>query len=193
METFHKTSHTGTAGSMTRAWKRIVKVVLVFILVASVIQVLFDPLSGFLGLSQSLEAWLGLPAARTRWESQNITHYTFDIQGYVPLACLFGGNIEVKDGIVVRTGPRSDGLLSPGLPSLKEPSLCNLQTYTMPMLFDELERQSLLSVSEISFDPEYGFTSRFGIGSPGGHGILNPRVSDCCIGFSIENFRILEK
>ena len=192
MGTFHNTSNTNTAGSMTRARKRNVKAILVFILVGFGIQVLFDPLSGFLGLSQSLEARLGLPAARRRWESQNITHYAFDIQGY-SMVCMFGGNIEIRDGVVVRAGPRSDGLFTPGLPSLEAPSLCNLHTYTMPMLFDQLERQSPLSVTEISFDPKYGFISSLRIGSSGGNGILSPRVSDCCSGFSIENFQVLEK
>lgn len=196
METFRNTSDTGMAGSIPRASKRIVKAALVFILVGFGIQVLFDPLSIFLQFGENLEARLALPAARTKWDSQNITHYAFDIQGSVSLVCLFGGNIEVQDGIVVRTGPRSDGLLASGLPALKEPSLCNLQTYTMPMLFDELERrlrESPLSVSEISFDAKYGFITNLRVGSSGGHGILNPRVSDCCSGFSIENFRVLEK
>lgn len=176
--------------------KRAVPTALILFLAVSSVQILFDPLSGLLGLGQSLEARLGLPAARTRWESQNITHYTFDIQGYVPLACVFGGSIEVQDGIVVHAGPRSDGLFTPGLAAVKEPPLCNYQIFTMPMFFDELERllrRSPLSVTEISFDPKYGFISGLRIGSSGGHGILNPRVSDCCSGFSIENFRVLEK
>jgi hypothetical protein len=179
-----------------RAKNRIIKTILIFFLVGLVIQILFDPLSYFFGLSDRLQARAGLPAARKKWESQNITHYAFDIQGYVPLACVFGGNIEVKDGIVIHTGPRSDSLLEPGLPAVKEPSLCNAQIYTMPQLFDELERwlrESPRSVSEIAFDAKYGFISRFGFGSPGGWGLLSPRVSDCCGGFSIENFQVLDE
>ena len=179
-----------------RAKKRTRKTVIIIFLIVSVVQILFDPISGLLGLGESLQARADLPAARRKWESQNISHYAFDIQGSVPLACLFGGNIEVKDGRVIHTGPRSDGQLTPGLTAVKEPPLCNYQIYTMPQLFDELThwlRESPLSVSEISFDPKYGFISSLRIGSPGGQGLLSPRVSDCCSGFSIENFQVLDE
>lgn len=179
-----------------RVKKKIVKAVLVFILAGIVTQILFDPLSDFFRLSESLQARIGLPSARRKWESQNIAHYTFDIQGYVPLVCLFGGNIEVKDGLVVHMGPRSDGRLTPNLTLIEDPPLCNYQIYTMPLLFDELERwlrESPLSVSQISFDPKYGFISSFHFGSSGGRGVLSPTISDCCGGFTIENFRVLEK
>lgn len=196
MVTFHKTSDTLTAGSMTRTKKRIVKAVLIFILAGSAIQILFDPLSLFLQFGETLEARFGLPTARRKWESQKITHYAFDIQGSVPLVCVFGGNIEVKDGNVIHTGPRSDARLTPPLTAVKNPSLCNYPIYTMPQLFDELDkwlRKSPLSVSEIAFDVKYGFISSLRIGSSGGQGLLSPRVSDCCSGFSIENFQVLDE
>ena len=178
-----------------RAKKKFVKAVLVFILAGFVIQILFDPLSDFFRLGESLQARIGLPAARKKWELQRVTHYKFDIQGYIPLVCMFGGNVEVKDGIVIHTGPRSDARLTAGLTGIENPSICNYKTYTMPLLFDELERwlrESPLSVSEITFDLKYGFISNFGFGSFGGRGLLNPIISDCCGGFSIENFQVLE-
>ena len=147
-------------------------------------------------LGENLQARNGLPAARKKWESQKVTHYKFDIQGYVPLVCMFGGNIEVKDGTVVHTGPRSDGRLTPGLVATEDPPICNYKIYTVPLLFDELERwlhESPFSISDISFDPEYGFISRFGFGNCGGRGLLNPIVSDCAGDFTIENFQALER
>lgn len=179
-----------------RTKKRIAKKVLIVILAGFVIQILFDPLSGFMSLGETLQARIGISGARKKWEAQRITHYTFDIQGYVPLVCMFGGNIEVKDGVVIHTSPRSDGQLTPNLTILKEPSLCNYQIYTMPELFHELERwlrEAPLSISEISFDPEYGFISSFGFGNCGGLGLLNPIVSDCSGGFTIENFQVLDR
>lgn len=179
-----------------RAKKRIVKAVLVFVVVGFAAQILFDPLSIFLQFSEILEARLGLHAARKRWESQGVTHYKFDIQGYVPLACIFGGNIEVKDGVVIHTSPRSDGQLTPNLTELEDSPLCNYQTYTMPFFFEELERwlrETPYSVSEISFDTKYGFITSFHFGSSSGHGLLNPTISDCCGGYLIENFQVLEE
>ena len=179
-----------------RSGREIVKVVLIILLAGFVIQILFDPLSSFLHYRESLQARIGLPAARKKWESQRVTHYRFDIQGYVPLVCMFGGNIEVKDAAVVHTGPRSDSRLTPELTATEDPPICNYKTYTMPLLFDELEqwlRESPLSVSQISFDPKYGFISSFHFGSSGGRGLLNPTISDCCGGFTIENFQVLDE
>ena len=177
-----------------RSQKKIVVFSLI-ILMGFVFQILFDPLSSFLRLGESLQARAGLPAARKRWESQEITHYRFDIQGYVPLVCMFGGNIEVKDGTVIHTGSRSDSQLSPNLTAIKDPPLCNYEIYTMPQLFDEMERwlrESPLSISRISFDQKYGFVSSFGFGNCGGQGLLSPIISDCAGGFTIENFHVLD-
>lgn len=179
-----------------RTRRRLLKTVLILLLAGIVIQILFDPLSSLLRLGEGLQARISLPGARRKWEEQGIQHYTFDIQGYVPLVCMFGGNIEVKDGIVVQTGPRSDGQLTTGLTAKNEIPLCNYQIYTMPLLFDELDRwlrEAPLSVSEVSFDPSFGFISSFHFGISGGRGMLNPRINDCCGGFSIENFQVLEK
>jgi hypothetical protein len=66
----------------------------------------------------------------------------------------------------------------------------------MPRLFEEVERwQRRLPFygSNISFDPTYGFISGFGFGSSGGNGLLSPRISDCCGGFSIRNFQVLDE
>ena len=178
-----------------RTKKRIAKTVLIVFIAGVVIQLLFDPLSDFIRLSESLQARISLPGVRKKWESWEIAHYTFDIQGYVPLICIFGGNIEVKDGKVIQVGPRSDTQLSPGLIALSHPPLCNYQTYTMPLLFDEIDRklrESPFSISQISFDLKYGFVSKFGFGSCGGRGLLNSTVSDCAGGFKIENFRVLD-
>jgi hypothetical protein len=181
--------------------KRIPRGIWVAILLIIIFQVLFDPLSTVEHLGERLQARIYLPAAREKWESQGISHYIFDIQGYVPLLCMFGGRIEVKDRVVipglisdVDTDPIAG--LSPGFSGLKNPPLCNDQNYTMPLLFDEIERwlkDSPLSITQISFDPQYGFISSFKFGNPGGRGLLNPIVSDCCGGFAIENFQVLDE
>ena len=183
--------------------KRIVTTVLILLLAVSIFQILFDPLSSFMHFSESLQARIVLPHARQKWESHEITHYKFDIRGGASLVCIFGGNIEVKDGKVVHTGPRSDAgteqnpFLDAGFSNSEYlPAICNYKNYTMPLFFDELERwlhNSPFSINQISFDPEYGFVSHFGFGNCGGRGLLNPIVSDCAGGFSIENFQVLDE
>ena len=163
-------------------------------------QILFDPFSSLQHLGERLQARIYLPTARGKWEVQEITHYTFNINGYYPLLCMFGGKIEVKDGVVI-PDLRSDAYdpnaqLSPGFSGVKEPPLCNYKNYTIPLLFDEVERwlqYTPFSITQISFDPQYGFISSFKFGNPGGRGLLSPVIFDCCGGFSIEGFQVLDK
>ena len=186
-----------------RAKKRIGKLILILFLAGVIVQILFDPLSNFILLNDNLQARISLPAARRKWVAQEITHYSFDIQGYIPLVCMFGGNIEVKDGAVIHTGPSSDAgtkqnpFLDAGFLDLDSlPPLCNYKNYTMPLLFDEIEQRLhdfSFSINQISFDPEYGFITSFGFGNCGGRGLLNPIVSDCAGGFAIENFQVLDR
>lgn len=163
-----------------------------------VIQVLFDPLSDLQHRAERRQARLYLPTVRQKWEAQGITHYRFDIRGYVPLACMFGGGIEVKDGEVI-PGEGSDAgepgtMLYPGFAEMDNLPLCNSQNYSMPGLITLIENwleESPSSITEISFDLQYGFISSFSFGSPGGNGLLSPTISDCCGGFTIENFQVL--
>jgi len=184
---------------MTRK-KRIIKWAVIVVISMLAVQILFDPLSSLLAVGERMQARLYLPAAREKWEAQDIRHYRFDIQGYFPLVCMFGGGIAVKDGVVI-PGPRSDAgdpgtFLSPGLSSLEEPALCDYRNYTVPLLFDEIERwlqDSPTSITQIDFDPQYGFIASFKFGNPGGQGLLSPIIFDCCGGFTIENFQVLDE
>ena len=181
--------------------KRINKKVWIVLAVIVVVQVLCDPLSPALHFGQGLKAKLFLPHARQKWDAQEITHYKFDFKAYVPLACIVGGSVEVKDELVIHVGPSSDAakgpipLLDPGFTTSEDFFLCNYKNYTMPGFFDEVERWIKLypSIRHVSFDPEYGFISSFSFGSSGGYGLLSPKISDCCGGFSIRNFQVLDK
>lgn len=176
-------------------WWKIGGVLLVLVLV----QVLFDPLTGLQHLGERLQARMYLPAARQKWEAKGITHYRFDIRGSVPLVCIFGGGIEVRDGLVIprlhSDAGNPDAMLYPGFSRAIDPPLCNDHNYTMPGLFELVEAWLELSPSTItgfSIDPQYGFITSFSFGNPDGKGLLNPTVSDCCGFFVIENFQVLE-
>jgi hypothetical protein len=178
--------------------KRINKTVWIALIVGVAFQVLFDPLSSLMHLSESVQARIGLPYARRKWEAQGITHYKFDIRGYVPLVCIVGGSVEIENGVVVHTGPSTDALTrgEPDLdlgfwPTASLP-LCDYRNYTIPIFFDMVEQYSR-SITQISFDPKYGFISRFRLGSPGGYGLLSPRIFDCCSNFRVFNFIVLDE
>jgi len=183
--------------------KRINKTVWVILIILLIVEILFDPLTPILHVSQGVKAKLLMPLARQKWESQGVTHYSFDMYVFAQI-CILGANIEVNDGVVVHTGPLTNpdpwDLLqgvsqNPGFP----PDmwfLCDPQNYTVPNLFDYLEKRiqmTGLGVTSVSFDNKYGFVSNYRFGSSGGYGLLSPRVSDCCGGFRIWNFQVLDK
>ena len=180
--------------------KRINKKVWIALVVVMAIQIMCDPFSSILHFSQSVKAKLLMPSARQKWESQHISHYKFDMNAYMPLTCIVGGSVEVKDGVVIRTGPSSDAgtapvpLLDPGFTALENISFCDYKNYTIPGLFNEVERWIKLypTIRHVSLDSKYGFISSFGFGNSGGNGLLSPTVSDCCGGFSIRNFQVLD-
>jgi len=181
------------------AKKRIRRKVWTILLIGLVIEIVFDPLSSLVDLSENIQARIGLPSARTRWDAQKINHYKFDIQGFVPFYCTINGSIEVKDGKVMGTGSRSDVdvdvfFLPDG--GGNTPFLCDYHNYIVPSLFDELQRglrDPPSSITRISFDRSHGFISYLRFGSPGGWGLLSPKISDCCSWFTIENFQILDE
>ena len=170
-----------------------------------IIEVLFDPYSEIKRWSEYQQAKIGLPGAREKWEAQSIAHYKFDVTAATPHLCIWGANIEVKNNIVVHTGKITDPDywdFPMGVPQnsgqfpVEMFFICDYRNYTVPRLFNYLERQlkaSQYSVTSISFDPEYGFISQFGFGSPGGRGLFSPRIYDCCGGLKIFNFVVLDE
>ncbi len=192
-----------------RASKRNGRIVWIIFIIGLVIQILFDPLSGMLKAIERIKGRIELPSARSKWESQGITHYSFDVSGGVAMGCFLSGNVEVRDDIIIRADPRSDDnqnnyFYSPEFWTLDDGhSLCNHEIYTVNRLFSELETWLLdtpliftgmdFAVTEISFDPTYGFVSHFRVGNCGGLGLLSPKISDCSGGFVIENFQVLDK
>ena len=143
-----------------------------------VIQILFDLLSPILYLNQGVQAKLLMPLARQKWESQGVTHYSFDVYANTQI-CFFGANIEVEEGVVVHAGPVSNpnpwdmiqGISqNPGFPAYMW-FLCDYQNYTVPNLFDHLEKQvqnARLGVTSISFDNKYGYISNYRSGGRDG-------------------------
>jgi hypothetical protein len=175
------------------------------LIIGLVIQILFDPLSSIIHLSETVETRIGLPLARNRWNTQKIAHYRFDVYMWSQNGpCVWTGNLEVKDQVVITAGRRSDwpgpyGDPYPELPTF-EPGpdtefLCNYHNFTMPKLFDELERslEASYPVSQISFDRRYGFISEVQFGNPGERGLLSAKIADCCYGFRLEKFEVLEQ
>jgi len=162
-----------------------------------------------LKVSERIKGSIELPSARSKWESQGIVHYSFDVSVRLGWGVFFSGNVEVKDDIIIRTGRRSDAAQNAYLYSAEfwtsndDYFQCNHEIYTVKGLFNELETWLLdkpliftdmnFAVTKISFDPTFGFISRFRIGNCGGYGLLSPKIGDCSGGFSLANFQVLGK
>lgn len=183
--------------------KRNNRKVWIVIVVVFVIQILFDPLSGIKNWSENLQARIGLPSARAKWEAQNITHYSFAIGTGIYGLCIASARVEVRDGKVVQVNHKdfletmkvSENPMPPDRwanPYYPDEFFCDYANFTMPQLFDEVE-ESLGFVSSISFDTQHGFISLVRFGNPNGRGLLSGRVDHCCTGFGIHNFQVLDK
>lgn len=187
--------------------KLAVTAVTIVLLIGIAIQILFDPLAS---AKHALEIWRvrnELPEARAKWDAQKIADYSFEVRGYVPLACLASALIEVRNGAVVQVesrdflpGDSPTKLLPPeewGTPSLGGQIFpCNYANFTMPQVFDFLDQlleRDASSILQVDFDPNYGFITYFSFGSLVPKGVLSPRIGDCCSWFSIENFQVLEE
>lgn len=181
--------------------KRINKKVWIVLIIGLVIQILFDPLSRIPILSENIQARVGFPNARAKWEAQNIAHYSFQIRGGTSI-CILGVRVEVRNGEVIRVNPIDlfgfGEVLEESLPPTEWATskpyfyICDYANFTMPQFFDELE-QSLQSISRISFDAKYGYISEVRVGIPDGVGLLNSKISHCCYEFTIENFQVLDE
>ena len=158
-------------------------------------QFFFGALSQLFLWKERVGARIKLPVARALWDSKEISHYKFDVEGGNSMQCFIWWNVEVKDGNVIQAkliDPEESLWLPPDTAYLDDPFLCNSRNYTMPILFDILEK-SIDYVNSVSFDPTYGFISRAGFGNYTWRGIFLGRIADCCGGFTISNFQILDK
>ena len=175
--------------------KWIKKTIWIVLLAGLVIEILFDPITNLLQWGRSVQARAILPSAHRKWDSQGITNYSFHIQGAIQNTCLFGGSVEVKDGQVIHTSVDHSTDLDLGFSRRDDPPLCNYRNYTMPGLFDEIQRsvdQWPSSTAHISFDREYGFISHYRFSSCGSHGLLSVRLFDCSGGFTVTKFQALD-
>jgi hypothetical protein len=171
----------------------------VILLIAIIIQVLYDPVASVKHMLMVSNVRAELPQARAQWDALEITNYTFEIQGDGRSICKPYATIEVREGVVVKVETKDPvGILSPEYwadPSWgEEVFLCSYFHYTMPQIYD-LVAQTLRnfpsSIMDADFDPRYGFVARFRFGIYVGYGMLRPEIGQCCNDFRITNFQPL--
>ena len=182
--------------------KRINKKVWTVLAVLLVIEILFDPIRPLIKYSENIQARFGLPIYRARWDKLNVKDYSFEITAGTQ-TCMPSAKVEVKDGKVFQVFHKdifvTMEISDTPLPRTawanhyySDQFFCDYANFTMPQIFDMVEK-STRGITGISFNGKYGFVSGVGWGNPGGFGLLSPRVGDCCSGFSISNFQVLDE
>lgn len=187
--------------------KRIIIAVVIVLVIGTVVQILFDPLSSAKHTFEVEKARAKFPESQAKWNKAKITDYKFEVRGYAPLACVVSAAIEVRNGVVVQVEsidfipsvppPQVLPLEEWATPSLgSQIFLCDYANFTMPQFFDQLAQlleMDAASILQVDFDPSYGFITYFNFGTFVPKGLLSPRIGDCCSNFRIENFEVLEK
>jgi hypothetical protein len=171
----------------------------VILLIAIIVQVLYDPVASVKHTLKVASVRAELPQKRAQWDASAIKNYTFEIQGDGRSICKPYADIEVREGIVAKVETKDPvGILSPEYwadPSWgEEVFLCSYSHYTMPQIFDLVAitlRNFPSSIMQAEFDPQYGFVSRFKFGIYVGYGLARPRLNDCYNEFQITKFQPL--
>ncbi len=185
-----------------RRSRRIALTVGSLLLIGILIQVLFDPISSVRHDWEISRVRAEFPNAHAKWDSQKITDYTFEIKTLEPFVCQPHAMIEVKNDVVARVETISNAGLQL-LPPYQwadadwgnEVFLCDYANFTMTQIFSLLDsalHNDSSVILQADFDPEYGFVARYSYGLFVGHGLLSPKISECCGGFSISNFEPLQ-
>lgn len=187
--------------------KRNFKTLTIILGMGLLIQILFDPLSDLAYWGRKIQTRVALPAAREKWEAHHIDHYKIDITMMEHNGlCIWQANLEIKDGLVIAKGRRSDwpadlSTLDVPVFPVFEPKpdssfLCNYHNFTIPRLFDQLEeslQKNPFAAITITYDKEYGYISHVLFGRLNPHGLLRNGGYRTPSWLSLENLQILDK
>ncbi|MEW6401623.1 MAG: DUF6174 domain-containing protein [Chloroflexota bacterium] len=182
--------------------KRIISTVGILLLIGILIQVLFDPISSAKHAWELSRVRAEYPQSRAKWDAHRITNYRLEVNAFEPFVCQPHAVIEVRDENVVKVEVVSGAGLQL-LPPYEwadpdwgnEVFLCDYANFTMTQIFDLVDRalhNDPSIILQADFDPEYGFITSYRYGLFVGKGLLSPRVSECCGGFSISSFEPLQ-
>ena len=169
---------------------RLVKIGLALLCALVIVQCLFDPLSWLGSVFGAEMIRRELLGARTRWHSRGITDYRFDVEGFVPLACIIDATLTVREGKLA-------AVVSRGVPVEADrwnDPFCPYSQFVIPSMLEEIERRlgdidlSMDSL-EVSFDPELGYVTRYEHTSCYRRGVLNPFCSENHVRFTFTDFQ----
>jgi len=178
--------------------RKLLLVTMALIVALVVVELLVDPLSWLTNATNANSAGEALSIARERWQSQGITDYTVDVEGFVSLACMINATLTVQGGELVavesRGLPGSDAREGTSVaPGDWDAPYCSYSKLLVPALFARIER-ALNRIDwsrdtiRVRFDPQYGYVTEYRYMCCYRRGLLNPTCSDCDVWFVFSNF-----
>jgi hypothetical protein len=168
----------------------------------AIVEVLFDPLSWLLQMDTADSIYADLLAAKERWQSQEVTEYTIDVEGFIPLSCMVNATLTVRDsqlvavedhGSLLRESADQNGEGIPIEPERWDAPFCSYRDLLVPEMYARVE-QDLNRIDwsqdklEVSFEAKYGYVTGYQYDCCYRQGILNTNCSDCNFWFSFSNF-----
>ena len=184
---------------LTAKSKTLLKILGLTFGVVLLLEILFDPLSFVGNIVKANQVRGDLPTARARWEARGITDYTIEVEGFVPLTCVYAASLTVKQGVLVNVLARSMPFdetapwISVSQEKWDDPQ-CSYTNLLIPEIFKRVE-QDLKEIDpwdaelKVAFDPEYGFITHYELNYGYGHGLLSPAISECCTRYEFRNFQ----
>jgi len=159
-----------------------------------VAEVLIDPLSWLASAATAGSVESELAIARELWQSQGITDYTVDVEGFIPLACAINATLTVERGELVAVESRGipglgmeDGVSVP-LDEWDAP-FCSYGDMIIPAMFARVE-SALGRIDwsrdtiRVRFDAQLGYVTEYRYLCCYRLGLLNPACSDCNVWFT---------
>jgi len=141
-----------------------------------------------------------LANAKALWETKGITSYKIKVHGFVPLGCIFDDILTFRDGelVDVQSKPFDENSEYVTIEKQKwDNSSCRFTQLNVPQVFSDANDilSNINPVNEslkITFDPTYGFTTRYQF-SYNSYGLLTSVVvSDCCAWYEFSDFQPLK-
>jgi hypothetical protein len=177
--------------------KKVVAIIGILLLVV----ILFDPFSFTGNVMEQRKSLNDLANAKTLWETKGITSYKIKVRGAVPLGCIYDAiltfhNDELVDVQAKKSFDKNSEYVTVNKQRWSE-SPCNYAQISISQVFsdanDILKNIDLVNQRlKITFDPTYGFITRYQF-SYNSYGLLTARlVWDCCAWYEFSDFHPIE-
>lgn len=176
------------------------KIVILILFIGFMIQCLFDPLATYKNQKKLGELQTELNKQKGKWDMQDITNYSFEVETFVAVRGFCRAKITVHTERVVKVAvynyPPFEERPADLLPDVLEidewDGDCGYWHITVSQIFDALQDSLNDKIKvDAEFDPEFGFVTRYYGSSNVSYGRLNCCVADSEFSYRFYNFQIL--